>query len=56
MEFNTGHVEVNCVTFQYLEAGRGPLVLCLHGFPGQRLHVQRTPAGPGRSSSSNALC
>jgi pimeloyl-ACP methyl ester carboxylesterase len=33
MEFATGRVEVNGVTFHYLEAGRGPLVLCLHGFP-----------------------
>lgn len=26
-------VEANGITFSYLEAGRGPLVLCLHGFP-----------------------
>jgi pimeloyl-ACP methyl ester carboxylesterase len=29
----TGRVEANGLTFHYLEAGRGPLVLCLHGFP-----------------------
>jgi len=33
MEFSTGRVEVNGVTFHYLEMGQGPLVLCLHGFP-----------------------
>jgi pimeloyl-ACP methyl ester carboxylesterase len=33
MELGTGRVEANGVTFQYLEAGQGPLVLCLHGFP-----------------------
>jgi pimeloyl-ACP methyl ester carboxylesterase len=33
MELERGHVEVNGITFHYLEAGRGPLVLCLHGFP-----------------------
>lgn len=33
MELKTGRVEANGVTFHYLEAGRGPLVLCLHGFP-----------------------
>jgi pimeloyl-ACP methyl ester carboxylesterase len=29
----SGRVEANGVTFHYLEAGQGPLVLCLHGFP-----------------------
>jgi pimeloyl-ACP methyl ester carboxylesterase len=33
MQLATGRVEANGVTFHYLEAGRGPLVLCLHGFP-----------------------
>ena len=33
MEPGRGHVEVNGITFHYLEAGQGPLVLCLHGFP-----------------------
>lgn len=33
MDFATGRVEANGVAFSYLEAGRGPLVLCLHGFP-----------------------
>ena len=33
MEIGTGRVAVNGLTFHYLEAGRGPLVLCLHGFP-----------------------
>jgi pimeloyl-ACP methyl ester carboxylesterase len=33
MELGTGHVDANGLTFHYLEAGRGPLVLCLHGFP-----------------------
>jgi pimeloyl-ACP methyl ester carboxylesterase len=28
-----GQVQAHGVTFHYLEAGRGPLVLCLHGFP-----------------------
>ena len=29
----TGRVDANGVRFHYLEAGRGPLALCLHGFP-----------------------
>jgi pimeloyl-ACP methyl ester carboxylesterase len=33
MELKTGRVEANGIAFHYLEAGRGPLVLCLHGFP-----------------------
>jgi pimeloyl-ACP methyl ester carboxylesterase len=33
VDFATGRVEANGVAFSYLEAGRGPLVLCLHGFP-----------------------
>ena len=33
MQIGTGRVEVNGLAFHYLEAGRGPLVLCLHGFP-----------------------
>jgi pimeloyl-ACP methyl ester carboxylesterase len=31
--FSTGVVKANGVTFHYLEAGKGPLVLALHGFP-----------------------
>jgi len=33
MALGSGHVDANGLTFHYLEAGRGPLVLCLHGFP-----------------------
>ena len=29
----SGRVDANGLTFHYLEAGSGPLVLCLHGFP-----------------------
>jgi pimeloyl-ACP methyl ester carboxylesterase len=29
----SGRVEANGLTFHYLEAGSGPLALCLHGFP-----------------------
>jgi pimeloyl-ACP methyl ester carboxylesterase len=32
-EFETGTVEANGVTFHYLAAGKGPIVLALHGFP-----------------------
>ncbi|MET0152305.1 MAG: 4-alpha-glucanotransferase [Candidatus Binatia bacterium] len=32
-EFKTGSVRANGLQFHFLEAGRGPLVLCLHGFP-----------------------
>ena len=28
-----GHVEANGIEFGFLEAGSGPLALCLHGFP-----------------------
>lgn len=31
--FKTSTVEANGIQFQYLEAGAGPLALCLHGFP-----------------------
>src|SRR5262249_58250647 len=33
MELTRGRVQANGVSFTYLEAGRGPLALCLHGFP-----------------------
>ena len=29
----TGNVKANGIRFHYLEAGQGPLVVCLHGFP-----------------------
>jgi pimeloyl-ACP methyl ester carboxylesterase len=32
-EFRTGTVRANGLTFAYIEAGDGPLVLALHGFP-----------------------
>jgi pimeloyl-ACP methyl ester carboxylesterase len=32
-QFKTGSVQANGLRFHYLEAGSGPLVLCLHGFP-----------------------
>ena len=32
-EFATGVVDANGLTFHYLEAGEGPTVLALHGFP-----------------------
>ena len=32
-EFKTGVVEANGLEFHYVEAGEGPLALCLHGFP-----------------------
>ena len=31
--FKRGSVRANGIGFQYLEAGSGPLALCLHGFP-----------------------
>ena len=33
MTLTSGRVEANGVSFHYLEAGQGPLALCLHGFP-----------------------
>jgi pimeloyl-ACP methyl ester carboxylesterase len=33
VELKSGRVDANGLTFHYLEAGSGPLVLCLHGFP-----------------------
>lgn len=33
MEINQGRVTANGVDFAFLEAGAGPLALCLHGFP-----------------------
>ena len=32
-KFKTGSVKANGLDFHYLEAGKGPLALCLHGFP-----------------------
>src|SRR2546428_14143859 len=32
-DFHSGNVQANGIDFHYLEMGRGPLVLCLHGFP-----------------------
>jgi pimeloyl-ACP methyl ester carboxylesterase len=32
-EFKSGFVQANGLQFHYLEAGEGPLALCLHGFP-----------------------
>lgn len=31
--FSTGTVQANGLHFQYLEQGKGPLALCMHGFP-----------------------
>lgn len=31
--FKNGSVQANGISFHYLEAGEGPLALCLHGFP-----------------------
>ncbi len=33
MEITQGHTMANGLRFAYLEAGSGPLALCLHGFP-----------------------
>lgn len=33
MQLTEGRVAANGLTFAYLEAGTGPLALCLHGFP-----------------------
>lgn len=33
MELRAGRVTANGLDFAYLEAGSGPLALCLHGFP-----------------------
>jgi pimeloyl-ACP methyl ester carboxylesterase len=32
-DFQRGRVRANGITFEYLEAGSGPLALCMHGFP-----------------------
>src|SRR3954471_1519064 len=32
-EMTPGRIDANGVDFAYLEAGSGPLALCLHGFP-----------------------
>lgn len=33
VDFSRGRVTANGITFEYLEAGDGPLALCMHGFP-----------------------
>ena len=49
MAMTTGRADANGVSFHYLEAGRGPLVLCLHGFPDNaHSHVRHAAARPGR--------
>jgi hypothetical protein len=35
MTIREGRVHANGLEFAYLEAGDGPLALCLHGFPTQ---------------------
>ncbi len=37
---NEGRVEVNGLELVFLEQGRGPLALCLHGFPGSPAHYR----------------
>ena len=32
-DLGRGRVTANGITFEYLEAGEGPLALCMHGFP-----------------------
>ncbi|HZD66684.1 MAG TPA: alpha/beta hydrolase [Acidimicrobiales bacterium] len=32
-DFQRGRIAANGITFDYLEMGRGPLALCMHGFP-----------------------
>ncbi|MCW3157422.1 alpha/beta fold hydrolase [Micropruina sonneratiae] len=32
-DFSRGQVRANGLTFEYVEAGEGPLTLCMHGFP-----------------------
>ena len=39
-EITSGSVRANDIDFHYLEAGQGPLVLCMHGFP-DHLHSFR---------------
>jgi pimeloyl-ACP methyl ester carboxylesterase len=41
VRFKTGTVRANGVRFATLEAGDGPLVLCLHGFPDTAASFQR---------------
>ena len=47
MEPAIGRTTANGVTFHYLEMGRGPLVLCLHGFPDNAYTYSDLPARPG---------
>jgi len=45
VELKSGRVEANGLTFHYLEAGSGPLALCLHGFPDNaRTYSELLPA------------
>ena len=49
-DLRTGRVTANGVDFAYLEAGAGPLALCLHGFPDSAWtwrHVLPALAGAG---------
>ena len=53
-ELQDGYAEVGDVTLHYVEAGNGPLVVLLHGFPefwfGWRLQIESSP--PRASASS----
>ena len=33
MDITEGRIDIDGMGFAYLEAGSGPLALCLHGFP-----------------------
>ena len=45
-ELGRGRVAANGITFEYLEAGEGPLALCMHGFPDSAT-VRQSPPGVG---------
>jgi hypothetical protein len=60
-ELGRGRVAANGITFEYLEAGEGPLALCMHGFPDSPftyrylLPNSRGPAStPWRRSSADS--
>jgi pimeloyl-ACP methyl ester carboxylesterase len=54
-DLGRGRIGANGITFEYLEAGEGPLALCMHGFPDSPFtyrHLLPAPSRPGAGAAS----
>lgn len=51
-EFERGSVRANGLGFEYLAMGKGPLALCVHGFPDSPYSYRYLlPAWPGAGAA-----